>query len=93
MSEFNKNHGERIASLEERFNNLLSRINHLDECLDDAKIQSAKDAAIIKKKLDTWDERWTRWKIGFGVIIGAILASGSGTVSLKTLIDLLAKLR
>ena len=85
-----RGHGERIASLEERFNHLLARINHLDVCLDEAKTQAAKDAAIIKKKLDTWDGRW---KYGIGIIIGTILASGSGTVSLKSLIDLLSKLR
>lgn len=90
MSENYKNHGERIASLEERFTHLLARINHLDECLDDAKTQAAKDAAIIKQKLDTWD---SRWKYGIGIIIGAILVSGSGTVSLKTLLELLGKLR
>jgi hypothetical protein len=80
-------HGERIASLEKGFEGMVDRLNHLDVCLDEAKVQSAENFVAIQKKLSTWDNRW---KYAIGVIVGAVLVAGSGTVSLQNLLHWIA---
>jgi hypothetical protein len=85
----NDNIGQRVAALEVEFGNLVNRLNHLDDCLDDAKNHAASNFKVIQEKLSAWD---TRWKIGLGIIVGMIVASGSGVVSLKSFIELLAKI-
>ena len=82
-------HGERIAALEARFSELVQRLDHLDECLDEAKQHAASNFNELKEKLSRWD---TRWKIGVGIIVGMIAAAGSGVVSLKSLIELIGKI-
>ena len=39
-----QNHGERIACLEERYDHVISRLNHLDECVDGVKVQAEQNA-------------------------------------------------
>ena len=82
-------HGERIATLESRFADMLSRMDHLDECVDDVKSHAASNFSAVQAKLSQWD---SRWKVALGIIVGMIIMAGSGTVSLKTLLDLLAKI-
>jgi hypothetical protein len=82
-------YGERIASLEKGYETVVSRLNHLDDCLDDAKGQAAADFATIQAKLAQWDKKW--W-VGVGVIIGVVLISAGGPVSIKGLIELLSKI-
>ncbi len=82
--------GERIARLETRYRYLVHRINHLDKCIDEAKHQTASNFAAIKNKLQAWD---TRWKIALAVILTMIFVSGSGPASLKSIIELIAKLK
>lgn len=89
MTNESSRHGERIASLEERYTQLTTRLNHLDQCLDGAKLQAAENFSAIQKKLTEWE---SRWKFALAFLLGAIIAAGSGTVSLKSLIDLLEKI-
>lgn len=81
-------HGERIASLEERYTHLLVRINHLDECVDGVKEVAEKNAEIVRSNIEIWNRRW--W-IGMGVVAGVCVVTGSGTISLKSLLDVLGK--
>jgi hypothetical protein len=82
-------YGERIASLEARFIELVGRLDHLDECLDSAKTHAASNFQTITEKLAAWD---TRWKIGLGIIVGMLIVSGGGVVSLKSIIELIGKI-
>ena len=84
-----QNHGERIATLEEKYDHVIRRLNHLDQCVDGVKVQAEANAAEARKNARLWDRRW--W-IGLGVVGTLIFISGSGFVSLKELIGLLAKL-
>lgn len=58
----------------------MSHLKHLDDCVDDVKKQAA-----VRDRI--WDKRWAT---GIGIIIGACLVTGSGTISLKHLIELIA---
>jgi hypothetical protein len=42
----------------------------------------------VKSELKTFNKRWL---IGIGIFCGVVIAAGNGTVSLKSLLDLLAK--
>ena len=44
--------GGRIARLEAGHLEVISRLNHLDTCLDDAKAQVKKNAEIVQKNID-----------------------------------------
>jgi len=76
-----RHQGERIATLESAYGEIVHRLNHLDECVDDVKKVAAENQRIWEK----------RWYIGIGIVVGITLLAGSGTISLKTLIDLLSK--
>ena len=80
-----QNHGERIVCLEERYDHVISRLNHLDECVDGVKVQAEQNAEKARKNERLWDRRW--W-IGLGVVGTLIFISGSGFVSLKELVAL-----
>ena len=82
-------YGERIATLETKFGDLVSRLNHLDNCLDEAKENAKGNFESIREKLSEWD---VRFKVGLGVIVGMVIAAGSGTISLKSLIEWFSKL-
>lgn len=77
--------GERVAALETMIHTALpefnARLNHLDECVDGVK----KEASDREKK---WDKRWN---IGLGIVLAFIVAAGSGTISLKSLLELMGK--
>ncbi len=77
-----KAYGERIATLESVMPHVLERLHHLDDCVDDVK----KDNVARDKK---WDKRWN---ITIGAMGTMFFLSSSGTVSLKSLIELLSKL-
>jgi hypothetical protein len=78
-----KTHGERIALLERDMDALLKQVNHLDG-------QLAQNFKTIQEKLQTWD---SRWKIALAVVLTAIFASGSGSLSLKNILDILSRLK
>lgn len=84
-----RDHGERIATLEERYEHVISRLNHLDDCVDGVKSQAEENAKSVRDNQQLWDRRW--W-IGLGVVGALIFFSGSGFVSLKELVGLLSKL-
>ncbi len=82
-------HGERIATLEAGYEYVISRLNHLDDCVDGVKVQAEDNAELSRKNERTWDRRW--W-VGLGVVGTLIFISGSGFVSLKELVGLLQKI-
>jgi len=84
-----QSHGERIATLEERYDHVISRLNHLDECVDGVKVQAEENAELARKNRELWDRRW--W-VGLGFVGALIFLSGSGFLSLKELANLVAKL-
>jgi len=84
-----RNVGQRIAVLEERYDHLVSRLNHLDTCIDGVKEQAAENAGLVRQNMETWDRRW--W-VGLGFVGALIFLSGSGLLSLKELLALFAKL-
>lgn len=67
----------------------MQRLDHLDECVDSVKVQAAENAELVRANAQKWDGRW---KLGIGIVIGVALATGSGTVSLKSLLDLFGKI-
>jgi hypothetical protein len=81
-------HGERIATLEAEYAQVILRLNHLDECVDGVKVQAEENAALARKNERLWDRRW--W-IGLGFVAALIFLSGSGFVSLKEVAMLIAK--
>lgn len=83
-------HGERIATLEAEYANVIFRLNHLDDCVDGVKVQAEENADLARKNRELWDRRW--W-VGIGFVTALIFLSGSGFVSLKELIVLISKLR
>jgi hypothetical protein len=83
------NIGERLAALEERVEHIVSRVSHLDECVDGVKIQAEQIADLARENRQLWDRRWT---IGVTVVVVLIFVSGSGWVSLKEVVGLAAKL-
>lgn len=86
-------HGERLARLEERYEDVLNRLNHLDECLDGAKVKMAEHVEEVREKMRIWDQTWDRrWWVGLGFIAAIVFISGSGFVSLKQLVELIAKI-
>ncbi len=87
-TDHSRQHGERIAALEERFEHLVSRLNHLDSCVDSVKVQAEKNAEYARRNERLWDRRW--W-IGLGIVGTLIFFSGSGFVSLKEFVNLLSK--
>ncbi len=80
--------GSRIAVLEERYEHLMRRLNHLDECVDGVKIQAEENAELSRKNERIWDRRW--W-IGLGVVGSLIFIGGSGPFSLKEVLNLLSR--
>ena len=72
------NETARLERLEQWRDDITLKMDHLDKCMDSVRETVAK-----------WDRRFL---LGLGIIAGLILASGSGTLSLKALIDLLTKL-
>lgn len=78
--------GERVARLESEFKNIVIRLDHLDNCVDDAKKQSAENFRAIEARLDKWDRRWL---IGFGILIGIMILQSSGTMTL--LMEIISK--
>ena len=81
--------GERVAILESEYREVVRRLNHLDDCIDGVKMQAEENAELARKNRDLWDRRW--W-IGIGFVGALIFLSGSGFLSLKELIGLVAKL-
>jgi hypothetical protein len=79
----------RITRLEDSHRSLVQRLDHLDECVDSVKVQAAENAELVRANAQKWDGRW---KLGIGIVIGVALATGSGTVSLKSLLDLFGKI-
>jgi hypothetical protein len=84
----NREHGERIASLERDMAHIVDRINHLDECVDSVKVQAEEIAEESRNNARLWDRRW--W-VGIGIMGTLVFVSGSGVISLKELIQLVAK--
>lgn len=98
-----REHGDRLASLEERFNHMSAelshqtkQLNHLDDCVDSVRTEAVENASAVNEKLRVWEKRFDLWsgrlKSALWVLLGAVLAAGSGTVSLKSLIDLIGKI-
>lgn len=81
--------GERLAALEERYDHLVERINHLDGCVDDVKKQILEHGEALEKNMQTWDRRW--W-VGLGFVGALMFLSGSGFVSLKSALDVISKI-
>lgn len=81
--------GERVATLESEYKEVIRRLNHLDTCVDGVKSQAEENAELARKNRELWDRRW--W-IGIGFVAALIFLSGSGFLSLKELIGLLTKL-
>lgn len=79
-SEF-RHQGERIAVLEQGYKKMEESLMHLHDCM-----HQVKDDATKRDKV--WDRRWS---MGIGIIIGVCLITGSGTISLKHLIEFLTK--
>lgn len=77
-----RHQGERIAHLEAVYGEIVNRLDHLDECVDKVKLTSAENQRLWEK----------RWYIGIGILVGMTMLAGSGTISLKTLIELFSKL-
>lgn len=69
---------DRLYALEEGHRNIATRLDHLDKCVDG-----------LKSKVDGWS---TRAKALFWVMIGVMLASGSGFLSVKFVVDLIKAL-
>ena len=66
---------ERLLALENGQQAIVERMDHLDECMDGVKANLAK---------------WNRWVLAaFWMLMGMILASGSGTFSLQHLLEIL----
>lgn len=85
--------GERVAALEAMMHTTIPDIKnhlvHLDECVDEGK----KEARERDKESREWEKSWDKkLNIAVGIVVGLIFAAGSGTVSLKTLIEGLGKL-
>ncbi|MGC2150787.1 MAG: hypothetical protein WA618_01995 [Terriglobales bacterium] len=83
-----RHNGERIAALEKEYEHLLDRINHLDDCVDNVKSQVLQHGEELRKNMLTWDRRW--WA-GLGFVAALIFLSGSGFVSLKSIVDIFSK--
>ena len=79
----------RLGRLEANHMEIMRRLDHLDGCVDDAKSQAATAADLTRKNTELWNGRW---KIGIGILIGVALATGSGVVSLKSIIELFSKI-
>lgn len=67
----------------------MNRLNHLDDCVDDVKQVAAANHAVAEQNQRKWEKRWY---LGIGIVVGMTLLAGSGTISLKSLIELFAKL-
>jgi hypothetical protein len=79
----------RLTVLELGHAEMTRRLDHMDESLDKQTEQAAVNAELTRKNAETWDGRW---KLGIGIVIGVALATGSGVVSLKSIIELLSKI-
>jgi tetrahydromethanopterin S-methyltransferase subunit G len=75
-----KHQGERLATLEASYENIVNRLNHLDKCVDEVKKESAKESALQNK----------RWYIVFGLLFGISVGTG---LNVKTLLTLAAKIQ
>lgn len=85
----NRDHGERIAALEERHDHFISRLNHIDDCIDGMKVQVETEAKLAREDRE---KLAGLLKIGLGIILGMMLLSGTGPVSLHSLISVLSKI-
>jgi hypothetical protein len=85
-------HGERIATLEARYAEVVNRLNHLDECIDTVRHQAAEHAELVRKNARIWDERWFFGKGAFwtAAALGSILG-GIGLFRLSEILSALAK--
>ncbi len=84
-----KAYGERIATLESVMPAILEKLHHLDDCVDGVK----DDVKGVKIDNIERDKKWDRrWNIAIGAMGTMFFLSSSGTVSLKSLIELLSKL-
>jgi hypothetical protein len=86
--------GERIATLEARYAEVVSRLNHLHDCIEGVKLQAAEDADLVRKNAKVWDERWFFGKGAFwtAAAVGTILG-GIGLVRLNEILSALARFK
>jgi hypothetical protein len=85
-------HGERIATLEARYMEVVNRLNHLDECIDSVRNQAAENADLVRKNSQVWDERWFFGKGAFWTAAAlATILGGIGLVRLNEILNALAK--
>lgn len=61
------------------------RIAILEERIDAFEVTMIE----VKEELKTFNKRWL---IGIGIFCGVVIAAGSGTVSLKSIIELVGKI-
>jgi hypothetical protein len=81
-------HGERIATLEERYEYLHRRLNHLDDCIDSVKGQILQHSDEVRKNTRTWDDRWSFGKGVFWTMSALFtILSGIGIVLLAAIFN------
>lgn len=86
--------GERIATLEARYEEVVSRLNHLDTCIDGVRAQAAENAYLVRKNSQVWDDRWSFGKGVFWSVSAIMAILGTiGLVRLNEIFNILSHLK